>query len=84
MSPAVRKIVEENKIDTSSVKGTGRGGQILKGDLISLMGSAPHPSERKLKYGEEERIKMSRLRQTIAKRLKEAQENTIKCHHQKI
>ena len=39
------------------------------------MGSAPHPSERKLKYGEEERIKMSRLRQTIAKRLKEAQEN---------
>ena len=39
------------------------------------MGSAPQPSERKLKYGEEERIKMSRLRQTIAKRLKEAQEN---------
>ena len=75
LSPAVRKIVVENKIDTSSVKGTGRGGQILKGDLISLMGSAPHPSERKLKYGEEERIKMSRLRQTIAKRLKEAQEN---------
>ena len=75
LSPAVRKIVEENKIDTSSVKGTGRGGQILKGDLISLMGSAPHPSERKLKYGEEERIKMSRLRLTIAKRLKEAQEN---------
>ena len=75
LSPAVRKIVVENKIDTSSVKGTGRGGQILKGDLISLMGSAPHPSERKLKYGEEERIKMSRLRLTIAKRLKEAQEN---------
>ena len=39
------------------------------------MGSSPQPSERKLKYGEEERIKMSRLRQTIAKRLKEAQEN---------
>ena len=39
------------------------------------MGSAPQPSERKLKYGEEERIQMSRLRQTIAKRLKEAQEN---------
>ena len=75
LSPAVRKIVEENKIDIQSIKGSGRSGQILKGDLISLMGSAPQPSERKLKYGEEERIKMSRLRQTIAKRLKEAQEN---------
>ncbi len=75
LSPAVRKIVEENKIDIQSIRGTGRSGQILKGDLISLMGSAPQPSERKLKYGEEERIKMSRLRQTIAKRLKEAQEN---------
>ena len=75
LSPAVRKIVEENNIDIQSVKGTGKSGQILKGDLISLMGSAPQPSERKLKYGEEERIKMSRLRQTIAKRLKEAQEN---------
>ena len=75
LSPAVRKIVEENKIDINSIKGTGKSGQILKGDLISLMGSAPQPSERKLKYGPEERIKMSRLRQTIAKRLKEAQEN---------
>ena len=42
---------------------------------MSLMGSKPSPSERKIKYGPEERIKMTRLRQTIAKRLKEAQEN---------
>ena len=49
LSPAVRKIVEENKIDINSIKGTGKSGQILKGDLISLMGSAPQPSERKLK-----------------------------------
>ncbi len=75
LSPAVRKIVEENDIDINTVKGSGKSGQILKGDLISLMGSSPKPSQRKLKYGEEERIKMSRLRQTIAKRLKEAQEN---------
>ena len=75
LSPAVRKIVEENNIDISSVKGTGKSGQILKGDLISLMSSVPQPSERKIKYGQEERIKMSSLRQTIAKRLKEAQEN---------
>jgi 2-oxoglutarate dehydrogenase E2 component (dihydrolipoamide succinyltransferase) len=50
-------------------------GRVLKGDLISLMGANPKPSERKIQYGEEERIKMTRLRQTIAKRLKQAQEN---------
>jgi len=75
LSPAVRKIVVENKIDVQAVKGTGKDGRILKGDLISLMGANPQPSERKVQYGQEERIKMSRLRQTIAKRLKQAQEN---------
>ena len=75
LSPAVRKIVEENNIKIETVKGTGKSGQILKGDLISLMGTNPMPSERKIKFGQEERIKMSRLRQTIAKRLKQAQEN---------
>ena len=75
LSPAVRKMVVENKINLDEVKGTGKDGRILKGDLISLMGANPHPNERKIQYGEEERIKMSRLRQTIAKRLKEAQNN---------
>ena len=75
LSPAVRKIVVENKIDVQAVKGTGKAGRILKGDLISLMGANPQPSERKVQYGQEERIKMTRLRQTIAKRLKQAQEN---------
>ena len=75
LSPAVRKIVVENKIDINSVKGSGKDGRILKGDLISLMGANPQPSERKVQYGQEERIKMTRLRQTIAKRLKQAQEN---------
>ena len=75
LSPAVRKIVEENNIDIQSVKGSGKDGRILKGDLINLMGVSPKPSERKIKYGHEERIKMTRLRLTIAKRLKEAQEN---------
>jgi 2-oxoglutarate dehydrogenase E2 component (dihydrolipoamide succinyltransferase) len=75
LSPAVRKIVVENKIDLEKVRGSGKEGRILKGDLISMMGENPKPSERKIKYGEEERIKMSRLRQTIAKRLKQAQEN---------
>ena len=75
LSPAVRKIVNEEKIDIQSVQGTGKGGRILKGDLISLMGARPQPSERKAQYGQEEKIKMTRLRQTIAKRLKQAQEN---------
>ena len=75
LSPAVRKIVTENKIDIKKVSGTGKGGRVLKGDLISMMGTNPQPSERKIKYGQEERIKMTRLRQTIAKRLKQAQEN---------
>ena len=75
LSPAVRKIVVENKIDLEKVRGSGKEGRILKGDLISMMGVNPQPSERKIKYGQEERIKMSRLRQTIAKRLKQAQEN---------
>ena len=75
LSPAVRKIVSEKNLDINKIKGTGRDGRILKGDLITLMGENPQPNERKIKYGEEERIKMTRLRQTIAKRLKEAQEN---------
>ena len=75
LSPAVRKIVDEKKIDLNRVQGTGKDGRILKGDLINLMDQLPQPSERKTKYGLEEVIKMTRLRLTIAKRLKEAQEN---------
>ena len=73
LSPAVRKIVEEKKIDISKVQGTGKEGRILKGDLIDLMSSKPSPNQRKVEKGQEERVKMTRLRQTIAKRLKEAQ-----------
>ena len=73
LSPSVRKIVEENKIDITNVEGTGKAGRISKGDLINLMGNIPQPSKRKVTHGEEERVKMTRLRVTIAKRLKEAQ-----------
>ena len=75
VSPAARKMASEAKVDLSSVKGTGKNGVILKEDIMSLMGSKPAPSERKVKHGPEERVKMTRLRLTIAKRLKEAQEN---------
>ena len=73
LSPAVRKIVDDKKIDISKVHGTGREGRILKGDLINLMNSKPAPDQRKNDKGKEERVKMTRLRQTIALRLKEAQ-----------
>ena len=75
VSPAARKMAEETKIDLSRVQGTGKNGVVLKEDIMSLMGSKPAPAERKIKHGPEERVKMTRLRLTIAKRLKEAQEN---------
>jgi len=75
ISPAARKLANETKVDLSKIEGSGKNGVILKEDIMALMGSKPAPSERKIKYGPEERVKMTRLRLTIAKRLKEAQEN---------
>jgi 2-oxoglutarate dehydrogenase E2 component (dihydrolipoamide succinyltransferase) len=75
ISPAARKMADEAKVDLSQVKGSGKNGVILKEDIMSLMGHKPSPAERKIKHGPEERVKMTRLRLTIAKRLKEAQEN---------
>ena len=75
VSPAARKMANEAKVDLSYVEGSGKNGVILKEDIMSLMGSKPAPAERKIKHGPEERVKMTRLRLTIAKRLKEAQEN---------
>jgi len=75
LSPAVRKIIEENQLDISNLEGTGKQGRIAKGDLLNLMGNIPSPSQRKISHGPEERVKMTRLRITIAKRLKEAQES---------
>ena len=74
-SPAARKMASETKVNLESIEGSGKNGVILKEDIMSLMGSKPAPSERKIKHGPEERVKMTRLRLTIAKRLKEAQEN---------
>ena len=50
LSPAVRKIVSEKKIDVEKIKGSGKDGRILKSDLINLMGVNPPPSERKIKH----------------------------------
>ena len=65
----------KQKLILVGVKGSGKNGVILKEDIMSLMGAKPAPAERKIKHGPEERVKMTRLRLTIAKRLKEAQEN---------
>ena len=75
VAPSARKFANDRNIDIEKIKGTGKNGLILKEDVMSLMGVKPPPSERKIAHGPEERIKMTRLRLTIAKRLKEAQEN---------
>tara|TARA_B100000401_G_scaffold431291_1_gene367159 strand:- start:300 stop:1649 length:1350 start_codon:yes stop_codon:yes gene_type:complete len=74
-SPSARKIAEEKNINLEDIQGSGRHGVVLKEDLVNLMGSKPSPNFKKMKDGPEERIKMTRLRLTIAKRLKEAQNN---------
>ena len=72
-APSAEKIMKEKNIDPSSLKGTGREGRIMKEDVISL------PSNKDTQIGDvdspklEEKVKMTRLRQTIARRLKESQ-----------
>ena len=72
-SPAAKRVIVENNLDVSSIQGTGKRGQTLKSDLIGLMGVNPGLDKKFQDKGPEERVKMSRLRATIAKRLKEAQ-----------
>jgi 2-oxoglutarate dehydrogenase E2 component (dihydrolipoamide succinyltransferase) len=75
LSPAAKKMAAENETNLENIKGTGKNGVVLKEDIMNLMGQKPLPSEKRITHGPEERIKMTRLRLTIAKRLKEAQEN---------
>ncbi len=80
LSPAVRKIVTENKLEPASIVATGRDGRLTKGDVIEHLEKPspilpPSPPATPLVSGQEERVKMSRLRLTIARRLKEAQNN---------
>ena len=81
LSPAVRKGVAENNLNPNDIAGTGKDGRILKGDVLAILEakpvappppvvSAPTPAAPK---GGEERVKMTRLRATIARRLKDAQ-----------
>ena len=89
LSPAVRRLVEENNLDASSIPASGKDGRLTKGDVLSFLekevsnvpssssaGSISHISEtleNKTDDLREERVPMSRLRRVIAQRLKEAQ-----------
>ncbi|MGV8937462.1 MAG: 2-oxoglutarate dehydrogenase complex dihydrolipoyllysine-residue succinyltransferase [Allorhizobium sp.] len=84
-APAAAKMMAENSMSADQVDGSGKRGQVLKGDVIAAMAkgssapaaAAPSAAPRPVSSGadaeREERVKMTRLRQTIAKRLKDAQ-----------
>lgn len=80
-APSARKIMQEKGIDPSSIQGSGRDGRIMKEDVLDIstepkppqIEKTQHPTSINLSHGKEERVKMSRLRQTIASRLKQAQ-----------
>jgi 2-oxoglutarate dehydrogenase E2 component (dihydrolipoamide succinyltransferase) len=80
LSPAVRKLAEENKVDTTAIAGTGKDGRLTKGDVLAHLekpapapAAAPEADAAPDEPGREERVRMSRLRLTIARRLKDAQ-----------
>jgi 2-oxoglutarate dehydrogenase E2 component (dihydrolipoamide succinyltransferase) len=87
LSPSVQRIVAENKLDPASIPGTGKDGRITKGDALAATAApapapvaapaptpqAAEPAPPRAPAEREERVRMSRLRQTIARRLKEAQ-----------
>ncbi|MEA2824735.1 MAG: hypothetical protein QOF03_1217 [Alphaproteobacteria bacterium] len=81
--PSVRRIAEEGKLDTSAIQGSGKRGQVTKADALAALEAvkpasvsrpAPAPSGPRARAEREERVPMSRLRKTIALRLKESQE----------
>lgn len=82
LSPAVRKMLAENNLDASAIKGTGKNGRLLKEDVQNALKTKPVSSTptaapvKTAQAGErnERRVPMTRLRTTIARRLKEAQD----------
>lgn len=71
--PAARKMLEETGVSASSISGTGKDGRVTKGDIISAVSSPATSNQQLTTARSEERVKMSKLRQVIAKRLKESQ-----------
>lgn len=68
LSPAARRVAEEERADVSQLAGSGRGGRITKGDVINYVRQGAPAGPRP-----EERVKMTRLRSRVAERMKEAQ-----------
>ncbi|WP_293681867.1 2-oxoglutarate dehydrogenase complex dihydrolipoyllysine-residue succinyltransferase [uncultured Phenylobacterium sp.] len=80
LAPSAQRIAAENKLDPAAIAGTGKDGRVTKGDALAALEArakaptpAPAPSAPREIHAREERVKMTRLRQTIARRLKEAQ-----------
>jgi 2-oxoglutarate dehydrogenase E2 component (dihydrolipoamide succinyltransferase) len=82
LAPSAQRVAAENNLDPSTIQGTGKGGRVTKGDALAALEArakapppTPAPSAPREIHEREERVKMTRLRQTIARRLKEAQNN---------
>ena len=82
LAPSAQRVVAENKLDAAAIAGTGKDGRITKGDALAALdaraaapAAAPAPTAVRAVHEREERVRMTRLRQTIARRLKEAQNN---------
>ena len=82
LAPSAQRVVAENNLDAGSIAGTGRDGRITKGDALAALdarakapSTPPAPAAPREIHEREERVRMTRLRQTIARRLKEAQNN---------
>ena len=79
LAPSVRKLAAESGVDPATLSGSGKDGRVTKGDMLSAVASgasaptAPTMARRSSDAPLEERVRMTRLRQTIAHRLKEAQ-----------
>jgi 2-oxoglutarate dehydrogenase E2 component (dihydrolipoamide succinyltransferase) len=82
LAPSAQRVVAENRLDAGAIAGTGKDGRITKGDALAALESrasapaaVPAPQAARAVHEREERVRMTRLRQTIARRLKEAQNN---------
>ena len=82
LAPSAQRVVAENKLDAAAIAATGKDGRITKGDALAALdaraaapAAAPAPTAVRAVHEREERVRMTRLRQTIARRLKEAQNN---------
>jgi 2-oxoglutarate dehydrogenase E2 component (dihydrolipoamide succinyltransferase) len=80
LAPSAQRIAAENNLDASAIAGTGKDGRVTKGDALAALEArakapapAPAPAAPREVHEREERVRMTRLRQTIARRLKEAQ-----------